>query len=86
MTENIYLHMLTEYVISQLKVLQPLIIFQQQQDGDPPHWNLNVRNYLDRVFLENGSVRVVQFHGYLVPLTRFCVEFCKGRRLQIQCK
>lgn len=47
-TGDIYLDMLTEYVIPQLEEFQPQIIFQQ--DGAPPHWNLNVRNHLDTVF------------------------------------
>lgn len=74
--------MLTEYVIPKLEELQPLTIFQQ--DGNPPHWNMNVRNYHDTVFLENGSVRVVQFHGYLVDLTALPCKFLCGVLLRMQ--
>ena len=47
-TSPIYLDLLQFYVIPQLEHLQPNILFQQ--DGAPPHWSLNVREYLDNVF------------------------------------
>ena len=47
-TSPIYLDLLQFYVIPQLEHLQPNILFQQ--DGAPPHWSLDVREYLDNVF------------------------------------
>ena len=45
---NVYLDLLTEYVVPQLNDLQPTIIFQQ--DGAPPHWGLHVRGFLNQTF------------------------------------
>ena len=47
-TAPIYLVLLQLYVISHLEHLQPNILFQQ--GGAPPHWSLDVREYLDKVF------------------------------------
>lgn len=47
-TANVYLDMLTEYVIPQLEDMQPNVIFQQ--DGAPPHWGLAVRDFLNQRF------------------------------------
>jgi hypothetical protein len=43
-----YLDMLEQFALPQLSNLQPGIVFQQ--DGAPPHWNLNVRAFLDTTF------------------------------------
>ena len=40
--------MLELYVAPQLVELQPWIIFQQ--DGAPPHWDSDVRRFLDATF------------------------------------
>ncbi|MCQ7131119.1 DUF4817 domain-containing protein [Salmonella enterica] len=47
-TANVYLDMLTEFVIPQLDGIQDRVILQQ--DGAPPHWGLAVRAYLDEQF------------------------------------
>ena len=44
----VYLDMLQEFAVPQLEHLQPDVIFQQ--DGAPPHWSLNVRQFLDEKF------------------------------------
>jgi hypothetical protein len=44
-TRNIYLDMLEQFSIPQLLPQQPNVIFQQ--DGAPPHWSLDVRDFLD---------------------------------------
>jgi hypothetical protein len=47
-TRNIYLDMLEQFAVPQLLPQQPNVIFQQ--DGAPPHWSLDVRDFLDRTF------------------------------------
>jgi hypothetical protein len=47
-TANVYLDMLEQFVISQLREQLPNIMLQQ--DGAPPHWSLLVRKCLDRHF------------------------------------
>lgn len=47
-TANVYLDMLEQFATPQLQDLQPDVIFQQ--DGAPPHWGINVRNFLDTTF------------------------------------
>jgi hypothetical protein len=48
-TGNIYLDMLEQFAVPQLLLQQPNVI-SQQQDGAPPHWSLDVRDFLDRTF------------------------------------
>ena len=45
---TIYKDMLDLYAIPQLSDLQQTVIFQQ--DGAPPHWTLEVRRTLDKIF------------------------------------
>ena len=47
-TAHAYLDPLNEYVAPQLSDFQPTIIFQQ--DGEPPHWGLHVRQFLNETF------------------------------------
>ena len=47
-TAQIYLDILTEYVSPQLEQYQPQVIFQQ--DGAPPHWGLEVCQFLIKTF------------------------------------
>lgn len=47
-TGNSYLDMLVNFAVPQVEHLQPTIIFQQ--DGAPPHWSRNVRDYLNETF------------------------------------
>ncbi|KAJ4441977.1 hypothetical protein ANN_11841 [Periplaneta americana] len=47
-TRNTYLDMLDQFVVPQLMLMQPNVIFQQ--DGAPPHWSLIVREFLDTQF------------------------------------
>jgi hypothetical protein len=47
-TGNIFLDMSEQFAVPQLLPQQPNVIFQQ--DGAPPHWSLNVRDFLDRTF------------------------------------
>ena len=54
-TANIYLDTLTEYVTPQLEEFQPHVFFQQ--DGVPPHWGINVREFLDKKFPARGIGR-----------------------------
>ena len=47
-TAQIYLDNLTEYLSPQLEQYQPQVIFQQ--DGAPPHWGLEVCQFLNETF------------------------------------
>ena len=47
-TAQIYLNVLTECVLPQLEQYQPQFIFQQ--DGTPPHWGLQVCQFLNETF------------------------------------
>jgi hypothetical protein len=47
-TRNIYLDMFEQFAIPKLLPQQPNVIFQQ--DGAPPHWSSDVRDFLDRTF------------------------------------
>jgi hypothetical protein len=47
-TGGVYLKVLEQFVLTQVAVLQPNIIYQQ--DGAPPHWSLHVRETLTRTF------------------------------------
>ena len=47
-TAQIYLNVLTEYASPQLEQYQPQVIFQQ--DGAPPHWGLEVCQFLNETF------------------------------------
>ena len=47
-TAQIYLDVLTEYVSPQLEQYQPQVIFQQE--GAPPHWGLEVCQFLNKTF------------------------------------
>ena len=47
---QIYLDVLTEYVLSQLEQYQPQVVLQQ--DGTPPHWGLEVCKFLNETFLD----------------------------------
>ena len=49
-TAHIYLDLLAEYVSPQLEQYQPQVIFQQ--DGAPPHWGLEVCQFLNDAFPE----------------------------------
>ena len=49
-TAQIYLDLLTKYVSPQLEQYQPQVIFQQ--DDAPPHWGLQVRQFLNVAFPE----------------------------------
>ena len=44
-TAQIHLDLLTEYVSPQLEQYQPQVIFQQ--DGAPPYWGLEVRQFFE---------------------------------------
>ena len=50
-TAQIYLDLLTEYVSPQLEQYQPRDTFQQ--DGAPPHWGLEVYQFLNDTFPES---------------------------------
>ena len=66
-TALIYLDLLTEYVSPQLEQqYQPQVIFQQ--DGAPPHWGLQVRQFLNDTIPERWIGRDGPFHGRHVPL------------------
>ena len=54
-TAQIYLDLLTEYVSPQLEQYQPQVIFQQ--DGAPPHWGFEVRQFLNDTFPERWTGR-----------------------------
>jgi hypothetical protein len=45
---NIYLDVLEQFAVPQLLPQQPNVIFQQ--DDAPPHWSLDVRDFLDKTF------------------------------------
>ena len=47
-TADVYLDLLTKYVAPQLLDSQPTFIFQQ--NGAPPHWELRVRQFLNKTF------------------------------------
>ena len=47
-TAQIYLDILTEYTSPQLEQYQPQVIFQQ--DNAPPHWGLEVCQFLNETF------------------------------------
>jgi len=47
--------MLELYIAPQLEAFQPWIIFQQ--DGAPPHWGSDVRQFLDATFLNRWTGR-----------------------------
>ena len=47
-TADVYLNLLTEYVVPQLIDSQPTIIFQL--DGAPLHWGLRIRQFLNETF------------------------------------
>ena len=49
-TAQIYLNLLTEYVSPQLEQYQLQVVFQL--DGAPPHWGLQVRQFLNDTFPE----------------------------------
>jgi hypothetical protein len=47
-TRNIYLDMLEQFAVPQLLPQQPNVV--SQQDGAPPHWSLEVRDFSHRTF------------------------------------
>ena len=49
-TAQIYLDLSTEYASPQLEQYQPQVVFQQA--GAPPHWGLQVRQFLNDPFPE----------------------------------
>jgi hypothetical protein len=48
-TGNIFLDMFEKFAVAQFLHQQTNVIFQQQ-DGAPPHWSLDVSDFLDRTF------------------------------------
>ena len=65
-TPQIYLDLLTEYVSPQLEQYQPQVI--SQQDGAPPDWGLEVRQFLNGTFPERWIGRDGPFHCRHVSL------------------
>jgi hypothetical protein len=48
--------MLEQFAVPQLLPQQPDVIFQQ--DGAPPHWSLDVRDFLDGTFPQRWTNQV----------------------------
>ena len=81
-TANIYLDMLTHYVVPQLEEFQPRVVFQQ--DGAPPHWGLIVRDFLNETFPNrwigrNGPTPWPPRSPDITPLDFFLWGYVKDR-------
>ena len=79
-TAQIYLDLLTEYVSPQLEQYQPQLIFQQ--DGAPPHWGLEVRQFLNDTFPErwigrDGPIPWLPHSPDITPLDFFLWGYVK---------
>jgi hypothetical protein len=64
-TGNIYLDMLEQFAVPQLLPQQLNVIFQQ--DGAPPQWSLDVRDFLDRTFPQRWTNQVATSFCRLNP-------------------
>jgi hypothetical protein len=78
-TANIYLDMLEQFAVPQLLPQQPNVIFQQ--DGAPPHWSSDVRDFLDRTFPKRwiGPTRWPPRSPYMTPFDFFLWGYVKDR-------
>jgi hypothetical protein len=82
-TGNIYLDTLEQFAVPQLLPQQPNVI-SQQQDGAPPHWSLDVRDFLDRTVPQrwigrDGPTRWPPRSPDITPLDFFLWGYVKDR-------
>ena len=88
-TAQIYLDLLTEYVSPQLEQYQLQVIFQQ--DGAPPHWGLQVHQFLNDIFPErwiglDGPIPWAPRSPDITPLDVFLWGYVKDRPIVYRTK
>ena len=79
-TAQIYLDILTEYTSPQLEQYRPQVIFQQ--DSAPPHWRLEVYQFLNETFPDrwighDGIIPWLPHSSDITPLNFFLWGYVK---------